>query len=280
MDFFTGYFPRLTQNTGPLIIPRFGGHQRIQTEKYRFTQDGQRPNGPDYYFIQYTLSGKGVLEIEGKKSLLERHKAFICVNTRPFLYYFDKREASYWEFVWFGMNGTAGQRIFEDIQDRYGSVFPLDPDALSVRLIFDFLARSRRRRGLSGQALSVSAYSFVLQLLEDLRDKGRKRQFEKLGQVQSYLHEHWAQPVDINQLAALAGFSREHFSRIFAGKFGVPPGRYLQNIRLVQARGMLKTTDLSLDKIAQACGLSDGNYLCRLFRRHFSMTPNRYRERL
>ena len=279
----TGRFPHLA-NTGRLseylIAPRNAGHERILSEKYRWDDNDHREKGTGKhsFFIQYTLSGKGVFVADGKKNLMNRGKAFICVSTRPFLYYFDKKEASHWEFIWLAMDGYVGQRIFESIQEEYGYVVSLAPDSPSIRMIFDFLAKSKRHQALSGYALTVEGYSFIVQLLEDLQNKENKNQFQKLDQIQSYLNEHWRHPFNINHLSALTGFSKDHFSKIFTKEYGVPPSRYLLSIRLTHARQMLKSTDLSLDKIALTCGLSDGNYLCRLFRRHYGTTPAHFRK--
>jgi len=41
----------------------------------------------------------------------------------------------------------------------------------------------------------------------------------------------------------------------------------------------LRRTDDKLDTIALACGFAGANYFCRIFRKHFGLTPAEFRRR-
>ena len=47
--------------------------------------------------------------------------------------------------------------------------------------------------------------------------------------------------------------------------------------RLARAKDLLRTTSLSCEQIAAACGIYDANHLGHLFRRKFGASPSAFR---
>ena len=62
-------------------------------------------------------------------------------------------------------------------------------------------------------------------------------------------------PLDVGQLARHAGMPGRTFTRRFAAETGVTPMRWLVAQRVLEARRLLETSDLSITLIAQRCGL-------------------------
>ena len=54
--------------------------------------------------------------------------------------------------------------------------------------------------------------------------------------------------------------------------------RFLTRLKLHRACELLKTTDLSMQEVAQEIGFNDQFYFSRLFRRHLRMAPTAYRQ--
>ncbi|HTU39355.1 MAG TPA: helix-turn-helix domain-containing protein [Acidimicrobiales bacterium] len=80
-------------------------------------------------------------------------------------------------------------------------------------------------------------------------------------------------------LAAAAGMSVRHFTRVFAAEVGESPGRFVERIRLEAARRELEETADTLDVIATRCGLGSAETLRRLFHRSLGVAPDAYRRR-
>ncbi|MGE8511726.1 MAG: helix-turn-helix domain-containing protein, partial [Chryseobacterium culicis] len=59
---------------------------------------------------------------------------------------------------------------------------------------------------------------------------------------------------------------------------GMTPGKFLEKMRLDQAKNLLEYTDLSIDMIADKCGLSSAASLRRLFLKNISLSPAQYRK--
>jgi AraC-like DNA-binding protein len=81
-------------------------------------------------------------------------------------------------------------------------------------------------------------------------------------------------------VAALAddlGVSREHLTRTFTQVAGVPPRRYIEELRLGQALQLLRETGLPIVAIAGQCGWRDAETFSSAFRRAYGCTPGVWR---
>lgn len=97
-----------------------------------------------------------------------------------------------------------------------------------------------------------------------------------LRRVVEFLHESGDHRPSLADLAAIAGVSRFHFSRMFAKEMGLPPARYLERLRVERAKDMIRTGDLPLAQIALAVGFADQSHFTRRFRRWAGCTPAAY----
>lgn len=87
----------------------------------------------------------------------------------------------------------------------------------------------------------------------------------------------YAEPLNVEDLAAAAGLSRAHFSREFRRAFGVSPHAYLLTRRLERAAALLRNTDNSVAEVCLAVGLQGIGSFTTSFKRAFGKTPTEYR---
>jgi AraC-like DNA-binding protein len=88
---------------------------------------------------------------------------------------------------------------------------------------------------------------------------------------------HYAEPLEVDDLARAAGLSKAHFSREFRRTFGESPYVYLMTRRLERAAALLHTTDYSVAEICLEVGLQGVGSFTTSFKRMFGMTPTAYR---
>ena len=89
--------------------------------------------------------------------------------------------------------------------------------------------------------------------------------------------ERFQEPLTVPQLASLLFLSPSHFSEIFTREVGLPPATYIRRLRLERAQTLLRTTSLSVTRIAQLVGFTDGPRLTHAFHAAFHLTPSAYR---
>lgn len=92
----------------------------------------------------------------------------------------------------------------------------------------------------------------------------------------SYIEEEPSRRISLDDLAAAAGLSRFHFSRIFRKHVGLSPAAYVERSRIERAKAMMRIGYVSLVDIAYAVGFSDQSHFARRFRLHVGCTPSDY----
>jgi AraC-like DNA-binding protein len=140
-------------------------------------------------------------------------------------------------------------------------------------------------RRLERDALEVSTVSDLLALyrraVEDVADAESRpvaaRHERSLRRAEEYMREHYAEPLSLARVAQEAGFAPNYFSALFHAEQRTTFAGYLQKLRIERAKQLLSGTPLTLQRIAQLCGLSTRHYLGRVFKRAADMTPVAYR---
>jgi AraC family transcriptional regulator len=94
-----------------------------------------------------------------------------------------------------------------------------------------------------------------------------------LKKIRDYIHDHLADPIEVNDLAALAARSPFHFSRVFARSIGMTPYRYVVHRRLQIAIDRIRG-GMSLAAVAADTGFSDQSHLSRWIRRVHGVAPS------
>jgi AraC-like DNA-binding protein len=96
-----------------------------------------------------------------------------------------------------------------------------------------------------------------------------------LRRVRDLLEAEYARTVTIRELADEAGLSTFHLIRVFRATFGLPPYKYLEQIRIQQARRLIRH-GFPLTHVVHATGFSDQSHLTRYFKRIVGVTPGSY----
>lgn len=80
-------------------------------------------------------------------------------------------------------------------------------------------------------------------------------------------------------LARRAGMGQTAFRAAVLARTGLPPGRYVERLRLERAAYALQATDLPVGRIATDCGYPDPFHFSRAFRRVFGASPRHWRNK-
>ncbi len=92
-----------------------------------------------------------------------------------------------------------------------------------------------------------------------------------------HIQENLSNEISIDELARMAYFSKDHFTRIFKSLLGMPPCEFIIRKRIEKAQLLLLTTDLSHTRIMEETGIRNASYFSRIFKKYTSYTPAVYR---
>ena len=235
--------------------------------------------GPEPMIIwQYTLDGTGGLRYGHDEYRLPPGEALL-VKVPEDHCYFLPAESPAWEFVYVTVNGSEAIRMLDELRGKTGPVCRFDSNAKTLPLVLELYHLARKKRINTPWQASRLAYDFVMTLAEDLlQAKDLLNQPVYLSEVIDFCVNNLHRRIDVEDMAALSGLSRFHFSREFKKHTGFSPAAYLQEMRMKKAVRMLQSERMTVKEIAYACGFDDASYFCRCFHQAYGMAPGNYRE--
>jgi AraC family transcriptional regulator len=95
--------------------------------------------------------------------------------------------------------------------------------------------------------------------------------------VTSYIQTHIGDPLKLDRLADLTGFSPYHFHRIFSALTGETVAEHVRRVRLAAAVQRLMHTDKAVTEIALTAGYETPAAFTKAFRQRFGVTPTALR---
>ena len=103
------------------------------------------------------------------------------------------------------------------------------------------------------------------------------RNGKRIKTMLRYVQEHYTGELTAGQIAASALISESECLRCFQSTIGLPPMRYVKQLRLQRAAELLTATEWPAAEIGAQCGFSDASYFTKSFREWKGCTPGDYR---
>jgi AraC-like DNA-binding protein len=255
-----------------------------QTDPNVYAWHGRKRLGDEkkpFMVWQYTLAGFGTFRsgTTGERIKMSPGYAFTTLVPSDDFYYLPP-ESEGWTFFWLIIDHPY---IVRRVRDRIrltgptwqvGSRSPLIERALNL---FDLV----RAASLPDEfAEEADLFAFLTE-------------FERLGHQILYpplpreriLAEVRKEiisrlPTGLPSVAELAderGMSRTGFTHYFRRTTGLSPARFINQVRLAEVAKLLVSSSLKLSAIAEVTGFADATHLGKVFRRHYYLTPDKYR---
>lgn len=266
-----------------------GLETRLPGEAYHW--DGRKRGGDPkhpHLLLQITLHGAGCyVGMDGTPVPVPEGVGFFAVLPSAHRYLLPPDAGADWSFFWlilrhayvvtrlaarlsetgpiwnFGESAEAGALQEQAAQMALLGETVRDPLELEAAL-FDFLiaceraARTKRHGGAEQSAARETL----------------------LTETRRFVQNHLAAPIGVPDLARVRGMERSRFSHYFRAVTGETPARFMTRVRLEAAAAQLAETDATLGTVATETGFADANHLCKVFRRHYHLSPGAYRKQM
>jgi AraC family transcriptional regulator len=100
---------------------------------------------------------------------------------------------------------------------------------------------------------------------------------KRVNQAIDHILQHLDQPLRLDDLASIAGFSSFHFHRVFRSLVGEPLNQFVKRLRLERALTMMSREGTrSLTDVALSCGFSSSSDFSRTFKQRYGMAPSAF----
>lgn len=180
---------------------------------------------------------------------------------------------------WYLVYNRAHLRRFRErgLVDASRPVWPVaDPASLRLHLAeFSLLARSPDPARLVDRVDRIAERA----ILDTWLSPGTPSEEDsEIRTVMVRLRENLSSKWDFAEVATQHGFSMTTFRRRWEEVVGVPPARYLQELRIAEACRLLVETPLQIKAVASSTGFADEFYFSRRFRIEVGQSPREYRK--
>lgn len=106
----------------------------------------------------------------------------------------------------------------------------------------------------------------------------QKEHYDKFSNLLIYIDEHYADDLNLEDTAAIVGFSKFHFSRLFKQYTNTTFYDYLCKKRITHAQEML-AENIPITTIAYQTGFNTPSAFCRCFKKHTGYSPSEFRNK-
>lgn len=104
---------------------------------------------------------------------------------------------------------------------------------------------------------------------------------ERISKVIDFLRQHPEQDLSLEEVAAIAMFSKFHFHRIFKEITGETLCRYIKRLRMEKVCDYLEKDDsVEIKELWSRLGYNTASHFSKDFRRFYGCTPSQYQKQI
>lgn len=258
----------------PLIMVRGIGWEKITDHNYIW--DGRKRSG-DYCLLQYTISGRGEIEIKGKTYSLEKGDCFL-VNVPGEHCYCLPKSSNYLEILYIEFSKEA-MAFFHNINYIKGNVIHIEEDSKFLKQMWKVYEAALFDEIDSVYKCSNYAYGLIMELLDYYNHSQKKLSLNpKVSKSKEYIDNNYDKLIGLEEICEKVGVSKYYLCREFLKGIGLTPGNYLLKVRIqAAAKLLLFAKDMTVEEISQRVGFSCGNYFSKVFKKSLGVSPTEFR---
>ena len=121
--------------------------------------------------------------------------------------------------------------------------------------------------------------AFIAELCEYMNKVNSENRGSLVYMLKKIVDERYSDSkMTLNDLSEELEVTPNYLGRLFKEEMGVQFSDYLEQLRMENAKKLLKSTNLKIYEIADDCGYNDGQYFAKAFKKYTGMTPLEYKK--
>lgn len=267
------YTPSVFAKTSLLHLQEVGELQA------KIAHTNQRNHLASYLFF-VVLSGEGSLIYEGNTYSLQSGDCVFIDCRKP---YAHTTADLLWCLKWAHFDGPNMYGIYQKYCERGGTCWfhPENADSF-ISLLSQIYLTAVTADYVRDMRINEALSKLLTLLMEASWSPAdaKKATLERhvLKDAKGYLDENFAKKITLDALANRFFINKFYLTRIFKEQYGYSVISYITVLRIAHAKRLLRFSDLTMDKIGEACGMADTNYFSRVFRKIEGVSPSEYKK--
>ena len=257
---------------------------------------------PEYVFT-YIAGGDGFFLLEEGKLWL---KAGDCILLPPYMLHIINTEEGrpmIQEVIHFDLVETTGlqERIKKDAPMNF-DLFKADtanpenmlcdaprvshPNAEARHALERLIAELKEEFDGNEWTRPLALKSHMLEILrmhlraattDESAKASRPQVWRNLEKALKFIQENFDKPIELEEMAKASGLSPNYFCKLFTDYTACPPHKYLNTVRVKEAKLLIDEGEQNFTQIAESCGFGSIHLFSKIFRRIEGKTPSKYK---
>ena len=231
---------------------------------------------PEYQLL-YIIEGSGIFHSKTVKEARLREGDFFLLFPGEWHSYHPTGPNG-WKKYWIGFRGdNMDHRVRAGFLSPTKPIYHVGYSSSIVELYKQAYAAALEEAAYSQQLMAgiVNHLIGMMYSLERNIELSRNMQHvDMVNRARLRIREALEQPVTIQQVAEELGSSYSHFRKLFKEHTGISPATYQQELRIMRAKELLSTTDLSVKEIAYRLHFESPDYFSAKFRAKTGRRPS------
>ena len=165
---------------------------------------------------------------------------------------------------------------FEDTQELSAPVYLKKRLDLSDKMIEIEKEFSRKILHYDTKASHILS-EILIDCIREIKLQAANDGYDVIDGILQFIHENYYQKLTNTSLGEKFGFHPNYISYLIKRYTGKPLHKYVLNVKISRAIGLLDDGRLSIGEIADECGFCDIYYFSRLFKQYMGISPLEYR---
>ena len=119
---------------------------------------------------------------------------------------------------------------------------------------------------------------FQRKYLEEQVKRYENDTIRPVRRAKEYIQTHFSEPLTLEEVSEMVGLSTAYFSALFKKTEGEGFAKYLINVRMEQAKLLLRESNLPVTEICRKVGYNDPKHFTHTFEKAAGVKPSTYRK--
>lgn len=222
--------------------------------------------------IEYVLSGKGYILIDGKYTKVEADTIYLLNMGEHHDYFPDKSDP--FAKIFLNISGSVAKELSSlyGLENRHIFIYP------ELRPLFERIPKILRAYE-SEDETQMQLQVLLIEILTKLSYRNSRQDTnEEAFILKEYMDSNTDRIIPVAELAKRIFRSVDYCQKLFLKEFGTTPYAYQVNRKMAMAKNLLSNTDMSVSAIGSALGYGDAHYFSNIFKSKIGCSPTNYRK--
>ena len=117
-----------------------------------------------------------------------------------------------------------------------------------------------------------------MELSGEFKEQENKDISEEISNIKNWIRSNYNQSITVAKIAELFHYNPDYLSNMFKKTAHISLKKYINEIRINEAKNILVSTSYSLKEIAFQCAFNDEKYFLKVFKQIEGVTPTEYKK--